>query len=80
MELQSPPLTLNVNVLVPLTLPFYIAGIAVYPKVKEMWTFCQKKRTHVPTTLKGRPSSFIYLLPAFIPMLTFFFSTFSFDF
>lgn len=42
MELQGPPPTLNV--LAPLTLPFSRAGIAVYPKVREMWTFCQKKQ------------------------------------
>lgn len=43
MELQSPPPTESERSW-PLTLPLYKAGFAVYTKLKEMWTFCQKKR------------------------------------
>ena len=43
MELQSPPPT-EPEGASPLTLPFYKAGLVVYTKLKEMWTFCQKKR------------------------------------
>lgn len=62
--------------------PFHGAGCIVYTKREGNVGILSegKSPTRGPATLKGRPSSFIPLLPAFIPMLTFLLFPLTFDF